>query len=309
MNGEACMDKLLQLRAFVRVAERASFFAVARELDVTQPAINKAISSLEKTVKVRLVSRNTRSVSLTDAGQHYYERCRKILVDLDGADAAIADLSSLTIGTLNIAAPVPFGLMFISPRVARFKALHPALQINLDLNDQPSNLIEGNIDVAIRLGEVNAQGLAARKLGASPFVIVAAPAYLATNGVPANPDELRTHNCVLYTNQQNPIEWSYTKLGKVRTVIVNSNFRSNNLLALKDAAMAGVGLARLPLWMIDTEIKAGLLRPVLENFNIPPFAIHAVFPTSRQMPAKVRLFVDFIKGELGLVSYFLGGRS
>jgi DNA-binding transcriptional LysR family regulator len=303
------MDKLMQIRAFVRIAERASFSAVARELDVTQSSVSKAMTALEKSLGTRLLSRSTRSVALTEAGRHYHERCRQIIADLDEADATVADLTSLTVGTLNIAAPVPFGLMFISSRVARFKTLHPALQINLNLNDQSLNLVEGNIDVAIRLGELNTQGYAVRKLGESPFVTVAAPAYLGIYGTPARPDELLAHNCVVYAQQDNPLEWHFSKADKTRTVMVSSNFRSNNLLVLKDAAIAGVGVARLPLWMVDTEIKAGLLRPVLENFSLPPFAIHAVFPSSRQIPAKVRLFVNFIKEELGSVSYFLGKRG
>lgn len=163
------MDKLMQIRAFVRVAERASFSAVARDLQVTQPAVSKAITALERVLGVRLVNRNTRCVSLTEAGRRYYERCRQILSDLEEADAAVRNLSCDTVGTLNVAAPVPFGLMFISPRVVRFKALYPSLAINLDLNDQPLNLVEQNIDIAIRLGHLNTPGLVGRKLGESPL--------------------------------------------------------------------------------------------------------------------------------------------
>jgi len=190
------MDKLMQIRTFVRIAERASFSAVARELDVTQSSVSKAMTTLEKSLGARLLSRSTRSVSLTETGQHYLKRCRQILVDLEEADAAVTDLTSLTVGMLNIAVPVPFGLMFISPRVARFKSLHPALQINLNLNDQPLNLVEGQFDVAIRLGELNTQGHAVRKLGESPFVTVAAPIYLGFHGTPSKPDELASHNCL-----------------------------------------------------------------------------------------------------------------
>lgn len=296
----------MQIRTFVRVAERESFSAVARDLQVTQPAVSKAVTALERALGVRLVNRNTRSVSLTEAGRRYYERCRQIISDLEEADADVGNLSSGTLGTLNIAAPVPFGLMFISPRVVRFKGLHPSLAINLDLNDQALNLIEQNIDVAIRLGHLNAPGLVARKLGESPFVAVASPAYLSLRGVPETPEELVDHNCVASTNQANPTEWTFEDGADPRSVVVGSNYRSNNLLALKDATLAGIGIARLPLWMVDTEIKAGLLRPVLGKVRLPAFGIHAVFPSSRQIPAKVRLFVEFMQDELRSVSYFLG---
>jgi DNA-binding transcriptional LysR family regulator len=300
------MDKLMQIRAFVRVAERASFSAVARDLQVTQSAVSKAITALEKTLGARLVSRSTRSVVLTEAGRRYYERCLQIIADLDEADSDVAELSSRPMGTLNISAPVPFGLMFVSPRVARFKVLNPSLEINLDLNDQPLNLVEGNIDLAIRLGHLKTQGFVARKLGDSPFITVVSPAYLSSRGTPAIPEDITTHNCVVYSNQDNPLEWIFENKDGGLSINVSSNYRSNNLLALKDAAIAGVGIARLPLWMVDTEIKAGLLRPILGDYKIPAFGIHAVFPTARQLPVKVRLFVDFIKEELSSVSYFVG---
>lgn len=300
------MDKLTQIRTFVRVAERASFSAVARDMQVTQPAVSKAISALERTLGARLVSRSTRNVSLTEAGRRYYERCRQILCDLDEADSAVGELNAGAAGTLNVSAPVPFGLTFISPRVVRFKQFNPLLAINLDLNDQPLNLVEQNIDVAIRLGHLSTPGLVARKLGESPFVAVAAPGYLAAHGVPGIPEELAAHNCLVYSNHEKPLEWAFESGSASRSIAVASNYRSNNLLALKDAAAAGVGIARLPLWMVDTEIKSGLLRTVLDHARHPAFAIHAVFPSSRQIPLRVTQFVDFIKSELGSISYFLG---
>lgn len=303
------MDKLMQLRVFVRVAERGSFSAVARDLQVTQSAVSKAVSTLERALGARLVSRSTRKVSLTEAGGRYYGRCRQILADMEEADADVGNLNSGATGALKIAAPVPFGLMFISPRVARFQMLYPALQINLELNDQPVNLVEGSIDVAIRLGHLRSPGLVARKLGDSPFVAVASPTYLSSRGIPLMPEDLAAHNCLAYTNQASPLEWVFEHGTAPHSVAVAGNYRSNNLLALKDAAITGVGIARLPLWMVDAEIKAGSLHLVLENFRLQAFGIHAVFPSGRQIPAKVRLFVDFIKDELGSVSYFLGMHS
>jgi DNA-binding transcriptional LysR family regulator len=299
------MDKLIQIRVFVRVAERGSFSTAARELSVTQSAVSKAITALERSLGARLVSRSTRSVALTEVGARYYERCRVILGDLDEADAAVNDSNRGAVGALKIGAPVPFGLMFISPRVARFQAHHPLLKINLDLNDQPLNLVEENIDVAIRLGHLTRPGLVARKLGASPFVAVAAPAYLSARGIPQSPKDLITHNCLVYTHQATPLEWVFRGNPSTQTVTVSGNYQSNNLLALKDVAMAGIGIAKLPFWMVDAEIKAGSLRRVLEKHPLPAFGIHAVFPTARQLPAKVRLFVDFLKAELSTIPYFL----
>lgn len=298
------MDRLTQLRSFVRVAERASFSAVARDLGVTQSAVSRAISALEASLGVRLVSRSTRSVSLTEAGSRYYERCRQILADLDAADAAVADLGQGLTGTLNVAAPVPFGLMFISPLLLRFRQRHPALAVNLDLNDQPSNLVEQNIDVAIRLGHLQTPGIVARKLGNSAFVAVAAPGYLAERGVPDLPEQLLAHECLLYSNQINPAEWVFETKGGRASLTVNGTYRCNNLLALKEAACAGLGIARLPLWMVETEIASGSLVSVLAGAKLPSFDIHAVFPSLRQIPGKVSLFVDFLHRELGGNAYF-----
>lgn len=299
------MDKLNQIRVFVRVAERGSFSAAGRELHVTQSAVSRAITALERSLGARLVNRNTRSVSLTEAGTRYYKRCRTILGDLDEADAAVNDINRGTVGSLKIGAPVPFGLTFISPRAVRFQARHPLLKINLDLNDQPLNLVEENIDVAIRLGRLSQPGLVARRLGDSPFVAVAAPAYLSTRGMPRSPKDLTTHDCLVYTQQASPSEWSFRGKSSAQTVSVTGNYQSNNLLSLKDAAIAGIGIAKLPLWMVDSEIKAGSLHRVLEKHPLPAFGIHAVFPTARQIPAKVRLFVDFLQTELSAVPYFL----
>jgi LysR family transcriptional regulator for bpeEF and oprC len=306
INGENRMDKLLQLKVFVRLAERGSFSAVGRDMGVTQPSVSKAITALERSLGVRLVNRSTRSVSLTVPGSRYYAHCRKILAELEEADAAVSQSNLDAVGTLKIAAPVPFGLTFITPRVARFQVRYPALQLDLDLDDRPVNLVEENIDVAIRLGHLTAPGLAARKLGDSPFVTVASPDYLTRSGMPRTPAELKKHNCLTYTRQTNPSAWDFEAN---KTVNVAGHYRSNNLLALKDAAIAGVGIAQLPLWMVDAEIKAGSLRVVLEKFRVAPFGIHAVFPSVKQIPAKVRLFVDFIQSELSSVPFFPGVRS
>ena len=302
------MDKLSQLRIFARLAERGSFSAVARDFEVTQSAISKALSNLETALGVRLVSRSTRSVSLTDAGRRFYERCRQILADLEDAEASLRDAQTTVTGTLNIATPVPFGLMFISPRVVRFKAMHPALAINLDLNDQPLNLVEQNIDVAIRLGHLSAPGLAARKLGKSPFVCVASPVYLHSRGTPLIPEDLPSHHCLTYSILAKPLEWEFPGLRAPSHISVASSYQSNNLLALKDAAVAGIGIARLPLWMVDAEIKSGALNLVLASSPIPSYDIHAVFPSVRKIPKKVTLFVDFIQHELASISYFFGER-
>lgn len=302
------MDKFTQLRIFTRVAERGGFSAAARDIGITQSAVSKAVTALESSLGVRLVSRTTQRVSLTEAGKRYYQRCRDILADLEEADAAAVEAQGSLSGELNIAAPVPFGLMFISPRIPRFQARHPGLRVNFTLDDRLTDLVRDNVDIAIRGGLVGSPEVAARKLGDSPFITVAAPAYLARHGTPARPEALTEHDCLTYGNLASPGEWDFETRDGPRRISVSGSYRSNNLLALKDAALAGSGIARLPLWMADAELKTGALRTVLEDTPPPPFAIYAVFPSPRRIPAKARLFADFIQDELASVSYFLGWR-
>lgn len=299
----------MQLRVFTRLAERGSFSAVGRDFRVTQSSISKTITALEQALHVQLVSRSTRSVSLTEAGSRYYERCRQILADMDEADAAVSDATARATGTLKIAAPIPFGLMFVAPRMARFQSRYPALEIDLDLNDNALNLVAENIDVAIRLGDLRSPGLVMKKLGDSPFVAVASPSYLALRGIPKNPKDLVSHNCLTYTIQTQQTAWTFLRQATTQIINVSGNYRSNNLLALKDAAISGMGITQLPLWMVDSDMTSGALRLVLENYRLPAFGIQAVFPSARRIPARTKLFVDFMQDELSSVPYFRGVRA
>jgi DNA-binding transcriptional LysR family regulator len=302
------MDQLTQLRVFVRVAERASFSAAARDLGLTQSAVSKAISALERRLGARLVSRSTRRVALTAAGRRYVDDCRPLLAELDRIDARVAAAQHEAAGPLTIAAPIPFGLKFISPRVARFHLDHPAISVRLDLNDRHADLVADDTDVAIRLGRVGGQGLVARRFGASPVVVVAAPAYVRAHGAPRAPADLGRHSALLYTNDSAGAAWRFDRAGRSHSVAVTGRYRANNLLALKDAALAGAGIARLPLWMADDDIRAGTLQPLLDAYRCPPYDIHAVFSSARQIPERVRMFVDFLQNELAAIPQFLGTR-
>jgi DNA-binding transcriptional LysR family regulator len=296
----------MRIRVFARVAERGGFSAAGRDLGIAQSAVSKAVTALEDSLGARLVSRSTRSVALTEAGRIYYRHCRNILAELAEADAAVGAAQSGVGGTLNIAAPVPFGLMFVSPRAARFQALHPGLSIRLDLSDRLVDLVEANIDVAIRLGRVGGDGVAVRRLGDSPFLTVAAPGYLARRGTPARPDELGGHDCLAYDPEPGAVVWDFDASTGASPMGISGSYRSNNLLALRDAALAGLGIARLPVWMVAPDIDSGALRPVLAEYPPPPYAIHAAFPTPRRIPAKARLFVGFMQDELAALACFTG---
>lgn len=303
------MDKLKQLKVFIRLAERRSFSAVGRDMKLEQSSVSRAISALERDLKVRLVNRSTRSVTLTEVGERYYRRCKKVVQELDEINTSVAALDNSATGKLRVSAPVPFGLMFISPRLPRFQLQYPELEIHLDLNDDEINLVEDEVDVAIRLGQLNRPGIVNRKIGDSPFVTVAAAAYLSRHGKPESLEALSEHQCIIYSRQTQPDVWEFTKQSKTVRMRVPSKYQSNNLLAIKDAATAGLGIARLPLWMAEHALKKGSLLLLLEKYAPPMYGIHIVFPSARNIPGKVKLFADFFQQELSRYPYFVGMRT
>jgi DNA-binding transcriptional LysR family regulator len=289
------MDRLDQLRVFLRVAERASFSAVARELGLQQPAVSKAIGALEESLGVRLVNRNTRSVALTEAGRDYYDRTRAALAALDEADAAVRHGPGALSGVLRVAAPVPFGLAHVVPLVVSFSQEHPRLNVHLMLDDLRVDLVAEGIDIAIRVGAVGADTLVARRLGDSPILTVAAPRYLGTRDVPRDPSDLERHECLIYSNQHAFAVWGYRgRSGAATTVRVGGRLWMSSLLGLKTAAVAAAGIARLPRWMVEPELERGELVEILAEFAQEPMPIHAVFPM-RQVSAKARAFADHVK--------------
>ena len=293
------MDKLTQLRVFVRVAERANFSAVAREMGITQPAVSKALTALEQQLQTRLVNRNTRHVALTTAGQQYFAHCRQMLAELDEAELELKAAQLELSGSLRITAPLPFGIRFIAPLVTQFQMLHPQLEVHLHLDDQRSQLIETPFDVAIRLGDAGSSGTIIRTLGHSPFLLVAASAYLARHPAPVTPDELGMHAALCYTHASQPQCWTLLdRQGNTWEQVVKGRFFSNNLAALHAAVLEGSGVACLPKWMVADDLQAGRLHRLLPAWHLPAFGLYAVYPSARQIPAKVRQFVAFVQAEL-----------
>lgn len=293
------MDKLQQLRLFVRIAERGSFSAVAREWGMSQPAVSKAIAALEKQLTVRLVNRNTRYVALTQAGQQYFAHCQTILRDLDAAEQELTASQCHLSGNLYITAPVPFGTRFIAPLLAQFQQQHPQLAVQLHLEDQQSQWLTVPFDVAIRLGNVGGVETVARQLGESPFRLVAAPAYLARHGMPIQLTDLNHHSALCYCHANTPQQWLLQDVaGKQHSIALQATFTANNLSALHAAACAGAGIACLPHWMVVDDVHHARLQVLFPTYKLPTFAIYAVYPSARQMPLKVRQFVDFVQTAL-----------
>lgn len=291
------MDLYLAMRIFSRVAEAGSFTDVARELNLTQPTVSKQISALEERLGTRLVNRTTRSLTLTDDGRQFYEHSRQILEALGEAEAAIGKGRSAPSGMIRLGCPVAFGRLHIAPRMARLLDRHSELRVELLMNDGFVDLVEQGIDLAVRVGELADQSLIARRIGTTARVTVASPDYFARRSEPQTPEDLRSHNCIVYTHLSTVNEWHFEgSAGPIR-VRVQGNFRANNSEAVREAVLSGIGVAVTPTWLFRDEITKGLVKIVLRQFEPTRLPIHAVYPSRRLLSARVRAVIDFLSHE------------
>jgi len=292
------MDKLAAMAAFVRVVERGSFSAVARELNTSQPNISRQVRALEQDLGGHLIERSTRQLSLTDEGQRYYRECRRILEAIDIAENSFKTGQEVVAGVLRVAAPVSFGHLQIAPRLGRFLALFPQLRVELHLNNGIEDLVAAGVDVALRLGALADSGLVARPVGSTHLLTVAAPEYLRRCGEPHTPQELSQHNCLVFAPASVHDTWTYHRNGERLAVPVAGNVRTDNLEAIRSMALSGLGVARSAIWHFGDDVRNGRLVRLLREYETDAVPIHAVFPVSRRQSARVRAFVDFLSSEL-----------
>lgn len=298
------MDRLVAMEVFVRIVQTGSFSAVARELGTTQPTISKQLTALEGRVKTRLLNRSTRSISLTEAGTAYFERCKRILDAVQDAEGALGRLQATLSGTLHVNGSIAMGQIYLTPLILKFQQMHPELDVELSLNDRYVDLVEAGVDVAVRIGRLADSSLVARRLGNTRRVLVATPAYLRAHGTPRTPEDLVDHNCLLYAYLSTGNEWSFMgPNGEIR-VRVNGNFKANNGHAIREALMADAGVALTPDWLLHDKVARGEIVALLPEFTAPPLEINAVYPSGRHVPAKVRAFIDFLQQEFAAIPAF-----
>ena len=289
------MDNLEGLPVFVRTVREGSFSGAARALDLTPSAVSKQIGRLEDRLTVRLFNRTTRRLSLTEEGAAFYDRASRILADLEDAAAAVSNLRSTPRGRLRVTMPTGYGVIHLLPVLPRFFARYPEVMLEVDLNDRFVNMIEEGFDVALRIGELEDSSLIGRRVAANRRVIAAAPAYLDAHPAPQSPDDLEQHNCMVYTYRAQRHDWHVVdEAGAESVVTVSGNLETNNPMMLRSAALAGLGVVFLPLWLIGPDLKAGNLVRLLPDFHWPDSAIQAVYPPGRHLSARVRCFVDFL---------------
>ena len=288
------MDKLDAMQTFVRVAEAGSFTAVADQLQVDRSAITRQISALEKHLAVKLITRSTRSLTLTPAGSAYLEKCRLILNLVDATESSLAEEGSLVRGRVRMGLPLSFGRLRIMPALLAFMRLQPNLELLLTMSDQRSNLIEEGLDLAIRITADLQPNDIVRKLGECRLVTVASPAYLAEHGSPTHPDGLRHHDCLLYTSSATAANWTFSIDGQVKNVPVRGRLAANNGLALLTANAAGMGISLQPDFLAEPFLQRKEVVEILSEFAPPPLGIYAVLPSNRYIPHRVALLIDFL---------------
>jgi DNA-binding transcriptional LysR family regulator len=288
------VDKLASLRAFVKVVELGSFSEAGRELRLSRSAVSKHVADLENDLGVQLLNRTTRRASPTENGQTYFERALVILADLDAADRSVAHLQSAPRGLLRVNAPMSFGTIRLGPVIADFMARYPELRIQLVLSDEHVDPVQQGLDVTLRIAELESSSLIARKIVPIDRVVCASPDYLARRGTPAHPNDLRDHNCLTYGFLSTGNQWKLSGADGDHWIQPRWTLCANNAEVLRDAAIKGCGIALLPVFIAAEELKNGALRSILADYNSPPLTLYAIYPPTRHLAVKVRLFIDFL---------------
>ncbi|WDE06085.1 LysR family transcriptional regulator [Thalassomonas viridans] len=293
------METFSTIPVFVAVVENGSFSQAALRLGISKSAVSKRIRELENKLGVQLLHRTTRRLSLTEAGERYFEYALKAFIAAGEGIDSVTQLQGNPKGQLKVNTPMSFGRLHIAPLVADFLVRYPEIELNMVMDDRVVDLIEGGYDLAIRAGNLQDSTLIARRLAPCRSVICASPEYLAKNGVPANPEALVKHNCISYSYFSGGNEWTFHgDIGPVK-VKVSGNYQVNNSEALHRAILAGLGIAKIPTFIVGGDIASGNLVPLLTDYNLPMQTFYAVFPERRHLPAKVRVFLDFIIERLG----------
>lgn len=289
-------NRLLEMRVFRAVVEAGGFRHAADMLRVSQPFVSQSVSGLEKRLGVKLLHRSTRGHRLTDEGQTYFEACVRAIDTVEAAEGEVSSATRAAAGELRVSAPIAFGTDQIVPRIPDFLKRHPGLTLALSLTDRFANLIEENIDVAVRMGRLEDSSLMSRKLCDLQRVVVAAPAYLAAHGPVAHPRDLAGANCLMWEGRRGHLNrWPFLVDGAVETVAVEGDFRSANGLSLVQICLAGHGVMRMAEHLANPAIARGDLVPLLSEYQVrDDTAFHAVYLPERQLLPRARLFIDYL---------------
>ena len=294
------MDRLAAMNAFIRVVDAGSFSGAAKQLRMGQSAVSKAIAQLEERIHVRLLLRSTHGLTPTEAGRIFYERAKRSVEEAEeaefGARGAVTTLS----GRLRIHATVAFGRLCVLPRLPGFLAQHPALDVDLVIDDRNIDLVETGIDIGLRAGQLSNSTLTARKIAQCQRRVIGTPSYFNTAGVPQSPADLMAHQVIIYEQPLGGPTWSFRQGAAEVSVELGGRVRLNSAVGVRGCVLADLGLAIASEWMFAPELKAKTVKPVLTDWLLPPVEAWAIFPAGRQASAKARAFASFIETQMSI---------
>lgn len=290
------MDHVSRVGIFIAVVEAQSFAGAARSCGITSSAVSKQIQNLERDLKVKLLNRTTRNVSVTEEGAIYFERAKRALDDLQEAQEEIYELKSHPRGPLKISLPLSLGVKYFTQSVAQFAAAYPDVELDVSLDDRFVDLVNEGFDMVVRIGSLKDTSLIARRLASCPFVLCATSTYLDRHGAPQTPQDLTQHNMLAYTRNTGIHEWRYVDAqDRVGHVPLKGSFKSDSGDALCQTALESVGIATLPVFYVADHLKTGRLKQVLPSYQTwPNRDIHAVFRPNRYQSTRLRLFIDHL---------------
>ena len=293
------MDRLAAMTTFVRVIEASSFSGAAKQLRVGQPAVSKTIAQLEDRLGVRLLVRSTHGLTPTEAGRNYYERAKRSIEEAEEAELAARGAATTLSGRLRVCAAVTFGRLHVMPRLPMLLAAHPALDVDLVMQDGDVDLVEAGIDVALRMSPLRDLTLTARKVGMCRRRVIGTPTYFAANGTPERPSDLRQHQAVVYEQPRlGGPTWVFRKADMESSVTAEGRVHVTAAEGVREGVFAGLGFAIASEWMFTPELRTGSVVSVLDDWALPDVELFAVYPGGRQVSAKARAFAAFMEDQL-----------
>lgn len=298
------MDRFLLMTCFARAVETGSFSAAGRDLGLGQPNVSRYVAALEDHVQARLLHRSTRKLSLTPEGERYYADVRRILDALDESESSFRD-SVDPAGLLRVSCPTALAHAFVVPHVPAFLQRYPRLTLDLQINDRYVNLVDEGTELAVRIGHLEDSALRARRIGLFERVCVASKEYLAKRGVPNTPDELREHNCVVYTLLSSGATWRF----RDTAIQVSGRLRVNSPEAVREFVTAGLGIGHGPEWLFEEGLKRGSLQLLLTSHAAPLVPVQLVFVANRLLPKRTIVFMDFIADVFSRIPAFNADRG
>jgi DNA-binding transcriptional LysR family regulator len=297
------MHSLDDMAIFAAVVDAGGFSSAAKVLGISTPVVSKRVSTLEAQLGAKLLFRTTRRISLTEVGGIFYNHCQRVVAEAKEAEAAVTYLNAAPRGLLRITAPVTFGSHQVAAALPDFLQRYPEVQVEMDVTDRPVDLAQEGYDIAIRLTDEPPPLYVAKQLSRTRRIVCATHEYWERHGRPRIPADLSSHDCIIYSPNPGANQWIFETAGGVETISVQGRFRVNNINAMLEAAIGGVGVVMLSSINIDSAIAAGQLEPVLQNYNSPGANIYALYLPNRYLSSKARAFLDYMVAWCGDEEY------